>query len=122
MNLEKQLKEAGYYDEEDEDDDDSRIEATTTSSSAVPSPSNNLNKWWNNQPFKLQIHNKYGNCELCHKKSKKNLIQCIQNGTRSINWYREQESIYGNKFFRENLSIDDLIKWEKNFFSQEFGI
>ena len=37
------------------------------------------------------------------------LIQCIQNGTRSINWYREQESIYGNKFFRENLSIDDVI-------------
>lgn len=69
-----------------------------------------LNTWWSKQPFKLELHSKLGNCELCWKKSKKNLIEAIQFGVRSIPFYREMEKKYGNRFFREHQSIDDLVK------------
>jgi hypothetical protein len=69
-----------------------------------------LNKWWNEQPFKLNIHNKFGNCELCWKKSDNNLIQVIRHGTRFVEWYQRHEKQYGNTSFRNNKSIDDLVK------------
>lgn len=69
-----------------------------------------LNVFFDKEPFKLQIHSKLGNCELCWKKSDKNLIESIQYGTRFIDWHRNQELKYGDMFFRNNLSIDDLVK------------
>ncbi len=84
-----------------------------------PVGQSDLNGWWNKQAFKLMIHNKFGNCELCWKKSTKNLIANIQYGTNHIEWYREQEKIYGNTSFRGNLSIDDLVKMAKQPFTPE---
>lgn len=69
-----------------------------------------LNRWWNQQPFKLKIHGKYGNCELCWKKSKETLIENIRFGVRSINWWQRMEAYYGNVSFREKLSINDLVR------------
>lgn len=71
-----------------------------------------LNNWFNKQPFKLQLHGKYGNCKLCWKKSDLNLIESLQFGVdeNTINWYRHNEQEYGDMFFRNNLSIEDLIK------------
>lgn len=73
-----------------------------------------LNYFYYKNEFKLQIHSDLGNCELCNKKSKKNLIKSIQYGTRHIDWYRSEENKYGNRFFRENMSIDDLVKLAEN--------
>ena len=69
-----------------------------------------LNIFFENEPFKLEIHSKLGNCELCWKKSEKNLIESIQFGTRFIDWHKQHEEKYGNMFFRNNLSITDLVK------------
>lgn len=69
-----------------------------------------LNIFFDNEPFKLEIHPKLGNCELCWKKSEKNLIESIQYGTRFIDWHKNEEDIYGNMFFRNNLSIETLVK------------
>lgn len=69
-----------------------------------------LNIFFDNEPFKLEIHSKLGNCELCWKKSEKNLIESIQFGTRFIDWHKQHEEKYGNMFFRNNLSITDLVK------------
>jgi hypothetical protein len=69
-----------------------------------------LNVFFDSEPFKLQIHSKLGNCELCWKKSDKNLIESIQYGTRFIDWHKNQEEKYGNMFFRNNLSIEDLVR------------
>lgn len=69
-----------------------------------------LNKFWNKQPFKLSIHGDLGNCELCWKKGEKTLINNIRYGTRFIDYTRELEKEFGNTMFRENMSIDDLIK------------
>lgn len=69
-----------------------------------------LSQYFNQQPFKLSISSKYGNCELCWKKSEKNLIESIQYGTRFIDWTLTHEQQYGNNFFRGDKSILDLVK------------
>lgn len=69
-----------------------------------------LNKYWEKQPFKLELHGKFGNCELCWKKSDNNLIENILHGTRFIDWYKKEEEKYGNTSFRGHKSIDDLVK------------
>jgi len=69
-----------------------------------------LNDWWSKQPFKLEIHNKFGNCELCWKKSEKNLIEVIRHGTRFVDWVDTMEQKYQNTMFRNQLSIHDLVK------------
>ena len=76
----------------------------------VPIGQRELNEFWDSQPFKLGIHNKYGNCELCWKKSTPNLIENIRYGTRFIDWFKEMESIYQSTMFRDHRSIEDLVK------------
>lgn len=68
-----------------------------------------LNRWWSKQPFQLEIHGKYGNCELCWKKSDDNLVDNIRFGTRSIEWWQTMEHEYGNTAYRGRKSIDDLV-------------
>jgi len=75
-----------------------------------PITQNDLNRFFDSQPFKLGIHSKLGNCELCWKKSHKNLIESIQYGTRFIEWVSEMEFKYNNTMYREKLSIHDLFK------------
>lgn len=74
-----------------------------------PTTINDLNKFWKHQPFKLEINSGYGNCQLCWKKSERNLIKSIRYGVDCIDWYRDMENKYENRFFRNNLSIDDLV-------------
>ncbi|AQX86113.1 phosphoadenosine phosphosulfate reductase [Elizabethkingia bruuniana] len=74
-----------------------------------------LNRYFQKQPFKLKIHSRLGNCAYCQKKSDRNLIEAIQFDLRKqnfqyIDWYRKEEQKYGNRFFRGNLSIDDLVR------------
>lgn len=69
-----------------------------------------LSEWWACQEFRLGISGRYGNCELCWKKSNNNLAEVIQRGTRFVDWYRRMEREYGNTSFRGGMSIDDLVK------------
>lgn len=85
----------------------------------VPIDNLELNRWWDKQPFKLGIHGKFGNCELCWKKSKNTLIDNIRYGTRTIEWWQKMEDKYDNTSFRERLSIDDLVKLAEQPFTPE---
>jgi len=78
-------------------------------------PINNLllNDFFNKEPFKLGIHSKFGNCELCWKKSDNLLIETLQYGTRFIEWHKKEEEKYGNTFFREKKTINQLVKISK---------
>jgi 3'-phosphoadenosine 5'-phosphosulfate sulfotransferase (PAPS reductase)/FAD synthetase len=69
-----------------------------------------LNKYWDKQEFKLNLHGKYGNCELCWKKSDSNLVENIRFGTRFIDWFNEQEQKHSTTSFRGHKSINDLVK------------
>lgn len=79
-----------------------------------------LNKWWDKQPFKLELHGKYGNCEDCWKKSDAGLVDNIRYGTRFIDWNRRMEKEYENTSFRGNKSIDDLVKMAQMPYTHEF--
>jgi hypothetical protein len=80
-----------------------------------------LNEWWNKQPFKLQIHGDFGNCELCWKKSDKTLIKNLQRGTRTVKWWQKMEMKYSNTAFRGKKSIDDFVKMSKLPYTHEFN-
>lgn len=85
----------------------------------VPIDNLELNRWWNKQPFKLGIHGKLGNCELCWKKSKNTLIDNIRYGTRTIEWWQNMENQYNNTAYRGRLSINDLVKLAEQPFTPE---
>lgn len=86
----------------------------------VPVGNLELNRWWDLQPFKLLIHGKLGNCELCYKKSEQTLIDNIRYGARSIEWWRKMEDKYGNTAYRGRKSINDLVKLASQPFTPEF--
>lgn len=86
----------------------------------VPVSQLDLNKWWKTQPFQLELHGKFGNCELCWKKSDNNLIDTIRFGTRFVDWYKKEEEKYGNTSFRSRKSINDLVKIAEKPFTPEF--
>lgn len=69
-----------------------------------------LTRYFENQMFRLSIPSRLGNCELCWKKSEANLIESIRKGTRFIDWHIKEEDKYNNRFFRNNLSITDLVR------------
>jgi hypothetical protein len=69
-----------------------------------------LEKFWDVQPFKLNLNSRFGNCELCWKKSDKTLIKIIQNGSKHIDWWRKMEEKYNDTSFRHKKSINDLVK------------
>jgi hypothetical protein len=69
-----------------------------------------LNKLWKKEKFKLELHGKFGNCELCWKKSDNNLIENIIFGTRFIDWFKNEEEKYNSVSFRGHKSITDLVK------------
>ena len=78
-----------------------------------------LNVWWDKQPFKLGIHGKFGNCELCWKKSDNNLSDNIRFGSRFITYQKQLEIQYNSTSFRNHKSIDDLVKLAQQPFTQE---
>lgn len=78
-----------------------------------------INRWWDKQSFKLELHGKFGNCELCWKKSENNLIDNIRKGTRFIDWTLEMENKYNSVMFRGHKSITDLVKMAEQPFTPE---
>jgi hypothetical protein len=79
-----------------------------------------LTEWWQTQPFELGIHSKFGNCELCWKKSDRNIVETIQHGTRFVDWWAKHEQTYGHTSFRGNKSIHDYVKMAQQGTPMEF--
>lgn len=69
-----------------------------------------LDRFWNEQNFKLKINTKLGNCELCWKKSDNVLIENIVYGTRFVDWMLNEEKKYNSTFLRGRRSIEELVK------------
>jgi hypothetical protein len=84
-----------------------------------PISQKDLNFFFDKQPFKLEIHSKFGNCQLCWKKSEKNLIEIIKYGTTFIDWVNGMEVKYNNTMYRNKLSINDLVRMAKYPDTQE---
>jgi hypothetical protein len=92
------------------------------------------NKFWANQPIQIKIPAFKGNCDMCFEKSNRKLMTTIIEEPDKAIWWDEMEKKYstipidekpaynsyaengGMNFYRDNLSIQDLIKLSKKPF------
>ncbi len=90
-----------------------------------------VNKFWYNQPFRLNLKGYQGNCNLCWKKSTRKLLTIINEG--GDEWWNDMENKYKRyvpnhrkrgklktdlSFFRSNLTYDELKKLSKHPFNK----
>lgn len=90
-----------------------------------------VNKFWINNDFDLQLKGYEGNCDLCFKKSLRKLLTLVVERPEKIEWWAGIENRFGNyfppsrkktkstaNFFRNNLSTSDLILLSKKPFEK----
>jgi hypothetical protein len=96
----------------------------------VPTTKNDINKFWMEMPFDLQLKSYEGNCDMCWKKSFRKLQTIAIEHPELTEWWIEMEKKYGMyapehkmtdklkesmpfTFFRENKSMKDIIEMSK---------
>lgn len=87
-----------------------------------------VNDFWKEQDFGLEIPSHYGNCKTCWKKSKRKLFTIISEHPEWFEFFDRMEKQHGDKgakeegwpdrvFFRENKSYQQLLaEWEVSNF------
>jgi len=80
-----------------------------------------INKFWSEMPFRLDLKSYEGNCDLCFKKSLRKLLTIISEDKKIAEWWKTTESNFeyfcGNRdktkapfrFNRNSISIPELI-------------
>jgi len=95
-----------------------------------PSTKNDVNAFWLQMPFDLNLKSYEGNCDLCWKKSFRKLQTIALENPKLTEWWIEMEGKYGMyapdhkiekiessmpfTFFREKKSMKDIIQMSKN--------
>lgn len=90
-----------------------------------------VNKFWINNDFDLQLKGYEGNCDFCFKKSLRKLLTLTIEQPKKLEWWQEMEKKYceyvpitrkvQNKkttFFRNGLTSSDLIELSKQEFEK----
>lgn len=95
-----------------------------------------VNDFWSKMPFRLELKGYQGNCKWCYKKSTRKHLTLIKENPEYYDFPKRMEEKYGNfinekrlaklkkegkkielpnRFFRNNLSVDDLVEMAKDF-------
>ena len=93
--------------------------------SLFPSDKIDVNDWWDDQPFNLDLKPHQGNCSWCWKKSLTKHFHLIDESPQIFDFPRRMEREYGlvgprasgepyRVFFRGERSVDDLFAYRKN--------
>jgi len=80
-----------------------------------------VNNFWSKQSFDLELTSYEGNCDLCYKKGLRKLMTITKDKPELADWWREMEQKYEMndvrnsgktpiRFFRDNMTIDDIIE------------
>ena len=120
---------------------------STTSNYVYPLVNRNvvkadINRFWADLHFRLELKSYEGNCDLCFKKSLRKLLTIIAENKPAVKWWKETEKAFEQfgagrskakapfRFNRNNISIDDLITMslshfeksvdEKNYFGEPY--
>lgn len=85
-----------------------------------------VNLFWSNQSFDLNLKSYEGNCDLCFKKGLRKLMTIVKENPQLADWWREMENKYEyysingydknnyrNTIFRDKMTIDDIIEESK---------
>lgn len=68
-----------------------------------------VDNFWNKQPFKLNIPNHLGNCDLCFLKAISKRRRILKDFPRIGDWWQEKEK-QANSTFHNNLSVEQIAK------------
>jgi len=75
-------------------------------------------KFFEIQPFKLNLDRKLGNCLICWKKSNNILIDILKEDSSAAIFEKKLELKFGNTSYRGNKSISDLVNISKQLGTQ----
>lgn len=85
-----------------------------------------VNNWWADQPFNLELKEHQGNCKWCWKKSLRKHLTLINEDPANYDFPRRMEAEHGlsghnidgnpRVFFRQNMSTNDLFELAKQPF------
>lgn len=97
--------------------------------SMIPTTRNDINRFWRDMPFDLELKTYEGNCDLCFKKSFRKLMTIVNETPNTTVFWEEMENKYGDfipesrkhnklivppiRFFRQNKTIKDLVEMAK---------
>jgi hypothetical protein len=70
---------------------------------------NDVLKYWDEQPFNLDIHSHLGNCDLCFNKSLNKQQLILKENPEVAEWWIKMEDLTGAKF-NMFYSIKDILK------------
>jgi len=94
------------------------------------------NRFWKDQPIQIEIPAYKGNCDLCYKKSNRKLMTIIAEEPSKTKWWNDMINKYsttpiegkpsynyyaengGMNFYRQNISMEDLIEMASKPFSK----
>lgn len=98
--------------------------------SLVPTTKQDINKFWSEQPFDLELKSYEGNCDCCFKKSLRKLLTIAKENPQLFEWWENVEKDFENyipetrdkskvqfplRVFRNNLSAKDILEMSKTF-------
>lgn len=100
--------------------------------SMFPTKKTDVNQFWINQDFDLQLRSYEGNCDCCFKKSLRKLLTIAQENPQLFDWWQKMEQKYENyipdsikkrnhkinlpiRIFRNNLSVAEIIEMSQSF-------
>lgn len=97
--------------------------------SEIPMTKPNINFWWSQQPFRLDLKGYQGNCKTCWKKSDPKLYQIAKESPEFFKFMDEMETKYprigpefqkdksctDRTFFRKNRTAKQILKESKSF-------
>ena len=95
-----------------------------------PKTKSEINAWWNEQSFYLELQEHQGNCTWCWKKSSSKLLRLVKESPEVFLFPKRMEETYGlaghnvdgthRVFFREHTSVDRLFELANKFCPDEY--
>lgn len=99
-----------------------------------PSTRMDINRFWYNQPFTLNLKSYQGNCDFCFEKSERKLLTLCRENPEGTDWWNDMEEKYSYyiapgknpniklpvRFFRKNRSIHYFIEQSKHAFERAY--
>lgn len=79
-----------------------------------------VRRFWDNQPFDLQLGDEEGNCDLCFLKGKRKLIKLITGKPEKANWWIDQEEATAGTFIKE-IKYSQLLDMAQQSIEFEFA-
>lgn len=84
-----------------------------------------INKFWSEMPFRLELKSYEGNCDFCFKKSDRKLLTIAKENPQILDWWKNIETEFENynprnanppfTFFRKNRNANWFLENSVNF-------